>query len=111
MKRLFVVTRTRGRTWDSTKGMRLQKQWPEHAEFMDELANNRFVILGGPLGEGEKTLLVVDATDEAEIRSTLARDPWSKSGLLETESIHLWTVLLHAGPALRVMPSPVPKKA
>jgi hypothetical protein len=86
--------------------MRSQTQWPEHADFMDQLADNRFVILGGPLDEGENTLLVVDAADEGEIRSTLARDPWSKLGLLEVQSIQLWTVLLQAGPAIRAMPSP-----
>ena len=106
MKRLFAVTRSRGKAWDPTKGMRLQTQWPEHAAFMDELADNRFIILGGPLGDGENTLLVVDAADEAEIRLTLARDPWSKLGLLEVQSIQLWTVLLQAGPAIRAMPSP-----
>ncbi len=78
---------------------------------MDELATNRFVILGGPLGDEGKTLLIVDAADEGEIRSTLARDPWNKSGLLEVQSIQLWTVLLQAGPAIRAMPSPAQKKA
>ena len=111
MKRLFVVTRVRGKAWDSTKPMRLQKQWPEHAAFMDELADNRFVMLGGPLDDGPKTLLVIDSSGEAEIRSTLAQDPWSKSRLLELESIQLWTVLLQAGPAIRAMPSPAQKKA
>jgi len=78
---------------------------------MDELSASRFVILGGPLGDGKKTLLVVDAADEAEIRSTLANDPWTKSGHLKLESIQLWTVLLQAGPAIHAMPSPVKKKA
>ncbi len=73
---------------------------------MDELATNRFVILGGPLGDEGKTLLVVDAADETEIRVTLARDPWSKSGHLELQSIQLWTVLLQAGPVIHAVPSP-----
>jgi uncharacterized protein YciI len=106
MKRLFVVTRIRGKAWDSTKAMSSQEQWPEHATFMDELANNRFVVLGGPLGDEGNILLVVDAADENEIRSTLARDPWSKSGILEVQSIQLWTVLLQAGPVIRAVPSP-----
>jgi uncharacterized protein YciI len=91
--------------------MRSQEHWPEHATFMDELASNRFIVLGGPLGDGDKTLLIVDAADENEIRSTLARDPWSKSGMLEVQSIQLWTVLLQAGPAIRAMPSSAQKKA
>lgn len=86
--------------------MRSQVQWPEHATFMDELATDRFVVLGGPLGDEETVLLVVDAADENEIRSTLARDPWSKSGILEIQSIQLWTVLLQAGPVIHAMPSP-----
>lgn len=73
---------------------------------MDELASNRFVVLGGPLGEDGNVMLVVDGADEGEIRSTLARDPWSKLGILEVQSIQLWTVLLQAGPAIRAMPSP-----
>ena len=111
MKRLFVVTRTRGKAWNPTKPMNAQVQWPEHATFMDDLANNRFVVLGGPLGEEATILLVVDAADENEIRTTLARDPWSKLGILELQSIQLWTVLLQAGPAIRAMPSPAQKKA
>jgi hypothetical protein len=106
MKRLFVVIRTKGKAWDAAKPMRSQVQWPEHASFMDDLATNRFVILGGPLDAGDRTLLVVDAADENEIRTTLARDPWSKLGILEIESMQLWTVLLQAGPALQAMPSP-----
>jgi uncharacterized protein YciI len=106
MKRLFVVTRIRGNAWDSTKAMRSQARWPEHATFMDELASNRFVILGGPLGDEGNILLVVDAADENEIRSTLTRDPWSTLGILEIQSIQLWTVLLQAGPVIRAMPSP-----
>ena len=106
MKRLFVVTRIKGKAWDSSKPMRSQAQWPEHATFMDELATDRFVVLGGPLGDEGNILLVVDAADESEIRSTLARDPWSKSGMLEVESIQLWTVLLQAGPIIHAMPSP-----
>jgi hypothetical protein len=110
MKRMFAVTRIRGAAWDPAKPMRSQLGWPEHAVFMDDLATNRFVMLGGPLGDGEnKTLLVVDAGDENEIRSTMARDPWSKSGMLQIQSIELWTVLLQAGPAIRVMPPPQAK--
>ena len=106
MKRLFVVTRTKGKAWDPSKPMSSQAQWPEHATFMDELATNRFVVLGGPLGDDGNILLVVDAADEGEIRSTLERDPWSQSGILEVQSIQLWTVLLQAGPVIHAMPSP-----
>jgi hypothetical protein len=106
MKKLFVVTRTRGKAWDPAKPMRSQEQWSEHATFMDDLASDRFIVLGGPLGDGSHTLLVVDAADESEIRLTLARDPWSKLAILELHSIQPWTVLLQAGPAVHPMPPP-----
>ncbi len=105
MKSLFVVTRIKGKAWDRTKPMNSQEQWSEHALFMDDLATNRFVVLGGPLGNGD-IMLIVDAANEPEIHSTLARDPWSKLKILEVQSIQPWTVLLQAGPAIRVMADP-----
>ena len=64
---------------------------------MDLLAEEGFIILGGPIGEGdgENALLVVEAKDEAEIRARLADDPWPEE-LHATESIRPWTVLLRA---------------
>jgi hypothetical protein len=47
----FAVARRRGHAWDHARGMREQDAWPEHAEFMDALAEDGFVVLGGqPLG-------------------------------------------------------------
>jgi hypothetical protein len=55
----------------------------EHAAFMDELVGDSFVILGGPAGDSEQTLHVVETTDENEVRG-LAACPKSgrTSGLL-----------------------------
>ena len=72
---LFAVTRIKGQAWDADKPLRSQHQWPEHATFMERLASDVFVVLGGPLGDGDKVLLVIDAADENEIQSTLARNP------------------------------------
>jgi hypothetical protein len=33
--------------------MREQEGWPEHADFMNELAASGFIVLGGPLGDEE----------------------------------------------------------
>ena len=64
---------------------------------MDLLTEEGFIILGGPIGEGdgENALLVVEAKDEAEIRARLAVDPWPEE-LHATESIRPWKVLLRA---------------
>lgn len=96
MKTLFAVTNSRGESWDAGKQLRSQQQWDEHAAFMDRLAEDGFVVLGGPLNNG-KALLIIDAADENEIRATLAQDPWHRSGILELESIKEWTILLQSG--------------
>ena len=47
----FAVLQERGENWDARLPLRQQEQWDEHAAFMDALAEDGFVILGGPLGE------------------------------------------------------------
>jgi hypothetical protein len=68
---------------------------------MDALAEEGFVVLGGPIGEGdgENVLLVVDADGEATIRARLAEDTWPDD-LLTIESIQPWSVWLRASPAI-----------
>jgi uncharacterized protein YciI len=76
--------------------MRDQKGWPEHAAFVDALADERFVILGGPLGNYRKhrAMLILDAPNEEILRKRLAEDPWMRDGVLRTIEIYPWEVLL-----------------
>jgi uncharacterized protein YciI len=76
--------------------MRDQKGWPEHAVFVDALADERFVILGGPLGNYRKhrAMLILDAPNEEILRKRLAEDPWMRDGVLRTIEIYPWEVLL-----------------
>jgi len=76
--------------------MRDQKGWPEHAVFMDTLADERFVILGGPLGNYRKhrAMLILDAPNEGILRKRLAEDPWMRDGVLRTIEIYPWEILL-----------------
>ncbi len=92
---LYLVTNAKGPAWDHSRGRREQEGWDEHAAFMDVLAAEGFVVLGGPVGEvdGDRVLLVVDAEDEAAIRARLADDPWSPEQLI-IESIEPWSVWL-----------------
>ena len=55
----YTVLRERGENWDARLPMRQQEQWEEHAAFMDALADDGFVILGGPLGDGEEKFLFI----------------------------------------------------
>lgn len=91
----YLVTRAKGPAWDHSRGRREQAGWDEHAAFMDALVDDGFVVLGGPVGEGDgdDTLQVVDAESESAIRSRLAEDPWGED-MLKTKSIEPWSVWL-----------------
>ena len=75
--------------------MREQDGWDEHAAFMDVLVADGFVVLGGPVGEGdgEQALLVVEASGEGDVRERLAADPWA-GDLLTITSVRPWSVWL-----------------
>jgi uncharacterized protein YciI len=101
MARYFAVRRRRGPAWSAALPLRSQPGRVEHASFMNALAAERFVVLGGPLAEneeGEDVLLVIDAPSETAIRTRLAADPWTHSGQLEIVRIEPWTILLDSRP-------------
>jgi hypothetical protein len=90
----FAVTLVHAPGWDSSRPIRSQDGWDEHAAFMDGLVDGGFLIVGGPLGSGERTLHLMVAADEDEIRARLAGDPWASAGLLEVGSIEPWALWL-----------------
>ena len=90
----FAVRLVHGPGWDPSRQIRVQDGWDEHAAFMDGLVDDGFVILGGPVGDGEQTLHVVEAADENDIRARLAGDPWALAGLLRIGTIERWALWL-----------------
>jgi hypothetical protein len=60
---------------------------------MEALADEGFILLGGPLGD-DHVLHVIAAGSEQEIRDRLAGDPWEPMGLLRNVSVQRWHVLL-----------------
>jgi uncharacterized protein YciI len=90
----FAVIREGGARWDHARQPSEQDAWDEHLAFMGGLAESRFVVLGGWLAGGPKTLLVVDARDEAEVRRRFEGDPYTKMELLAIASVEPWEVLL-----------------
>jgi hypothetical protein len=89
----FVVLRRRGRLWDAARRLEDQVGWDAHAAFMDGLVDEGFVVLGGPLADGERVVLAVEAGSEDAVRETLARDPWSETHLV-VDSVDPWTIRL-----------------
>jgi len=92
----FAVILEHADAWDTSRGMREQDGWDEHAAFMDALVDDDFVVLGGPLGDGLRVLLVVEADAEDAVEARLAADPWWSMGLLRLADIQTWQVLLSA---------------
>ncbi len=90
----FALTLVHGPSWDDSLGIREQHEWAEHAAFMDGLVAARFILFGGPVGNGQQTLHVVEALDEDQVHQRLAEDPWSRAGLLEVGSIQPWALWL-----------------
>lgn len=89
----FVVQRRSGPRYDTSKPLEEQADWPAHASFMDELVDAGFIVLGGPLADEHRVVLVVSAESEDAVRDTLARDPWSGTHLL-VDSVDRWTIRL-----------------
>ena len=54
-------------------------------------------MLGGPLADEVRVVLVVDAPSEADVRRALGRDPWSDTHLV-IESVDAWTIRLDGRP-------------
>ena len=93
MTTFFVVERRDGPDWDPSQPLEAQSGWVEHAAFMDGLVDAGVVVLGGPLADERRVVLVVEARSEEEVRTVLGRDPWSGSHLV-VASVDSWTIRL-----------------
>jgi uncharacterized protein YciI len=93
-RQVFAVINTRGPNWNDDKPMEEQGDWRAHADFMNGLLAEGFVLLGGPLVGTRDVLLIVRAQDEADIEARLAEDIWVVKGLLSRRQINPWWLRL-----------------
>ena len=96
MKNTFVVISSAGPNRIVPKGTREQPFWDEHAEFIDRLVAEGFILMGGPLVDEGGSLLIVNGEDENEVRAKLKNDPWREHGILKLESIKRWQIFIDA---------------
>ncbi|HEY7072980.1 MAG TPA: hypothetical protein VH479_22835 [Acidimicrobiales bacterium] len=89
----YVVMRRAGPRWDPARPVEDQEGWDDHAAFMDGLVDAGFIVLGGPLADGHRVVLAIEADGEDQVRDTLARDPWSDT-LLVVDTVDAWTIRL-----------------
>jgi uncharacterized protein YciI len=90
----FAVRLERGAPWDWSRDLREQDGWEEHAQFMDSLVDDGFIVLGGPLDDGRDVLHAISGPSEEAVRARLAEDNWAQNGMLRVKSIEAWTILL-----------------
>lgn len=91
---IFAVIRTRGPRWNDAQPLEGQVDWRGHADFMNGLLAEGFVLLGGPLDGTRDVLLIVRAPNEPAIEARFAQDCWSANDLLRTCQISPWVLRL-----------------
>lgn len=77
MEKYFVVRRRPGPGWVTGSDLRSQPMWAEHASFMNGLAAQGSVVLGGVVGTNNHALLILNADSVSAASALLAEDPWS----------------------------------
>ena len=92
--KLFAVIRTRGPRYDHSQPLEGQEDWRGHADYMNALVDDGFMVLGGPLSGTRDVLLVVRADDERQVEARLAADCWTVKDLLRTRQITQWELRL-----------------
>ena len=98
MKNTFLAFSSAGPNREASKGTREQPFWDEHVAFIDQLVDEDFILMGGPLvdetGIPHGALLIVNAEDENEVKEKLTNDPWFEKGILKLESIKRWQIFI-----------------
>jgi uncharacterized protein YciI len=98
MKNTFLVISAVGPNRDPSKGAPEQPFWNEHEAFIDQLVDEGFILMGGPLldqaGLPQGALLIVKAEDEDEVKEKLENDPWFEKGILKLESVKRWEIFI-----------------
>jgi uncharacterized protein YciI len=93
-QKVFAVISARGPRWRDDRPMEEQADWRQHADFMNGLVADGFVLLGGPLTGTRDVLLIVRAENVAQVEERLAPDIWRVNGLLSTRQIAPWWLRL-----------------
>jgi uncharacterized protein YciI len=97
MAMFLVMLHRSGPQWDPRLPLSGQSNWTAHAAFMDELVETGFVVLGGPLADEHRVVLVVEAESADTARATLERDPWHRTHL-HVDTVEPWTIRLDGRP-------------
>ena len=92
--KIFAVIRTRGPAWNDSQPLEGQDDWRAHADFMNGLVADGFVLLGGPLVDTPDVLLIVRAADQRQVEERL--DCWAARDLLRIRQVSPWSLRLRS---------------
>ena len=81
---LFAVIRTRGPRWNDGLAMEGLEDWRAHADYMNALEAEAFLVLAGPFIGTREVLLIVRADNQQQVDARLAADCWTVKDLLRT---------------------------
>ena len=93
MSTFLVLLHQSGPAWLPSRRLEEQSGWQEHAAFMDALVDSGVVVLGGPVSDDGRVMLVVEAESAGAAEAALAPDPWAGSHLVPGW-IEPWTIRL-----------------
>jgi uncharacterized protein YciI len=93
MSMFLVLRHQAGPAWRPSRPLEEQSKWREHAAFMDALVDSGVIVLGGPVSDDGRVMLVVEAESAEAAEAALAPDPWTGSHLVPGW-IEPWTIRL-----------------
>jgi len=94
MSQFYLASSVAGPNRDLTKGSREQSYWDQHAEFIDQLVDEGFIVMGGPIAGEGGALLIVKSDSEAAVRQRLRNDPWTTHGILKLVNVQRWEIFI-----------------
>ena len=94
MPHFYLATSVAGPNRDLNKGSREQPYWNDHARFIDNLVEDGFMVMGGPLSDEGGAMIIVSADSEQAVRDRLKDDPWTTHGILQLESVRRWEIFV-----------------
>ncbi len=99
---MFVVIYTPGSAWIQGKPLVNQPYFREHGRYMQQIYDEKRLLLGGPFTDETGGLGVVNAATEAEVQEILAHDPAILMKVFQA-NIHPWHTVfdLYAGRSLK----------
>ena len=86
---IFAFVYTPGSAWIPGKGAEEQPFFEEHVRYMQQLFDDKRLLMGGPLLDHESGLGILEVENEAQARELIEHDP-AVLGKLFQPQLHPW---------------------